>query len=294
MTDRELRPVGRFEWEQIINRARFNGLIKGNGKGTRGGVSGAAFKAVALVWATHADPDGSSIYPGDATVAVEAEVGLKVAQAVKRKMVEIGLTEKVRSRARRQRRGDEYRLTLPTDLLDRVDVLTPAALKLAAVAEYEKQRGKRGGSTGPLKEPIGLEPVGVPEDPPRDPSDEIRGGSDGPTDSGCGGSDGPSVGGPPDRDTTQDRASKRPTPSDDEPRTALTGPRAREAAEDPDFVDEVEERTPRPAGCSAHGRAFAAGNRPDGKPACPLCRRGAPPAAAGLAPVIPMTRRSAS
>jgi hypothetical protein len=286
--------VGRFEWEQIINRARFNGLIKGNGKGTRGGVSGAAFKAVALVWATHADPDGTNIWPGDATVAVEAEVGLKVAQAVKRAMVEIGLTEKVRSRARRQHRGDEYRLTLPTDLLDRLEVLTPAALKVAAVAEYEKRRGKRGGSTGPLMDPIGNEPVGGPEDTPRGPSVESRGGSDGTTKAACGGSDGTSVGGPPDRDTTQDRASYGPTPTEDEARTAVTGPRASEPAEDPDFVDEVEERTPRPAGCPAHGRAFAAGNRPDGKPACPLCRRGAPAAAPGLAPVIPMTRRSAS
>jgi hypothetical protein len=285
--------VGRFEWEQIINRARFSGFIQGNGKGTRGGVSGAAFKAVALVWATHADPDGTNIWPGDATVAVEAEVGLKVAQAVKRAMVEIGLTEKVRSRSRRQHRGDEYRLTLPTDLLDRVEVLTPAALKVAAITEYEKRRGKRGGSTGPLTGPVGEQFVGDPVDPPHAEPAETCGGSDGTTDDGCGGSDGTSVGGPLDRDTTQDRASYGPTPSGDEARTALTGPRAPEA-EEPDSVDEVEERSPRPRGCPSHGRAFAAGTRPDGQPACPLCRRGAPPAREGLADVIPFGRRSAS
>ncbi|WP_165945711.1 hypothetical protein [Micromonospora sp. KC606] len=296
MTDRELRPVGRFEWEQIIMRARLGGLITGNGRGTRGGVSGAAFMAVALVWSGHADPDGTNIWPGDATVAVEAEVGLKVAQAVKRKMIEIGLTEKVRSRSRRQHRGDEYRLTLPTDLLDRVEVLTPAALKLAAIAEYEKQRGKRGGSTGPLREPVGQTAVGGPPEPPHDDSPETRGGSDGPTNPARGGSGGPAVGGPPDRDTTQDRASYGPTPAEDKPRTAVTGPRAPET-EEPDSEVEVEQRTARPRGCADHGRAFASGHRPDGQPACPLCRRGAPPTvtrAEHLADVIPLSRRSAS
>ncbi len=297
MTDRELRPVGRFEWEQIINRARLAGLITGNGRGTRGGVSGAAFKAVALVWASHGELDGTNIYPGDATLAVEAEVGVKVAQAVKRKMVEIGLTEKVRARARRQHRGDEYRLTLPSDLLDRVEVLTPAALKVLAVAEYEKQRGKRGGSTGPLMEPVGQDAVGVPVDPPQAVPAEIRGGSDGPTKPVRGGSDGTSVGGPLDRDT-QPRPSQVVTqPKEQGVRTALTGPRATEP-EEPD--SDVGEKPAAARGCQVHGRAFAAGTRPDGKPACPLCRRtpavpAAPPAPEGadLAPVIRLPRRTA-
>ncbi|MFI5852290.1 hypothetical protein ACIA7R_31445 [Micromonospora chalcea] len=290
MTDRELRPVGRFEWEQIICRARLGDLIEGNAKGTRGGVSGAAFKAVALVWASHGNLDGTDIYPGDATVAVEAEVSVKVAQAVKRKMVEIGLTEKVRARSRRQHRGDEYRLTLPTDLLDRIEVLTPAALKVRAVAEYEKRRGKRGGSTGPLTEPVGQPAVGEPQDPPRDPQPENRGGSDGTTNPGCGGSDGTSVGGPMDRDTHPRPGQVITHPKEDGVRTALPGPRATET-EKSDSVDEVGESEPRPAGCPVHGRAFAAGERPDGRPRCPLCRRAPAP---GLAPVIPLGRRSAS
>ncbi|AYF30627.1 hypothetical protein CSH63_24920 [Micromonospora tulbaghiae] len=293
MTDRELRPVGRFEWEQIVLRARLGSLIQGNGRGTRGGVSGAAFKAVALAWASHGELDGTAIYPGDATLAVEAEVGVKVAQAVKRKMIEIGLTEKVRSRSRRQHRGDEYRLTLPTDLLDVVDVLTPAALKVAAITEYEKRRGKRGGSNGPLTEPVGPHDVGGTQDPPRDPEPETCGGSDGTTETTCGGSDGTSVGGPLDRDTQPGPSQISTQPKKHGVRTALTGPRATEP-EEPDSVAEVEQQTPRPTGCPAHGRALAAGQRPDGKPACPLCRRGAPPTPTGLAPVIPISRRSAS
>ncbi|MFE7869746.1 hypothetical protein ACFUYE_05275 [Micromonospora humida] len=38
----------------------------------------------------------------------------------------------------------------------------------------------------------------------------------------------------------------------------------------------AEIAVPRPTGCAKHGSAMKAGNRPDGKPACPLCRRGAP------------------
>lgn len=70
-------------------------------------------------------------------------------------------------------------------------------------------------------------------------------------------------------------------------RTAVTGSRAREHAEEPDSSEEVAE--PSPAGCRRHGRAFSPGTRPDGKPACPLCRRGAPASVPGIAPVIPIT-----
>lgn len=297
MTDRELRPVGRFEWEQIILRARLSGLITGNARGTRGGVSGAAFKAVALAWAAHADPDGGNIYPGDATIAVEAEVGLKVVKAVKAAMIELGLTERVQAGARRLRRHDVYRLTLPTDLLDRVEVLTPAALRMAAVAEYERQRGKRGGSTGPLKGPIAEGPsdprqngVEGPQDPPQADAAEIHGGSNGPTNSGCGGSDGTVVGGPMDRDTNHDRAISLPSPTQVDLRTAVTGPRAREAA---DQISEDEKTRPvgerLPDRCR-HG--LRSRIRGDGLPTCALCRRErAGPTT--LAAVVPLHRRTA-
>jgi len=298
MTDtdtRELRPVDRFEWEQIVLRARWTGVITGKvgttGKTTRGGVSPAAIRAVCWAIVSHANPDGTRVYPGDATLAVEAEVGVQIAQQVKRKLVDFGLIEKVRSRARRQRRGDEYRLTLPTDLLERLRVLSPAAVQAAAVDVYERRRGKRGGSDGsPTGPGVGgpMDPpqdgsddaVGGPMDPPREPDDNSRGGSNGtPTDV-CGGSNGTHVGDPMARDTnpetpqvttdhpTLDKTFVRPSPF-----------RARDAADEPDSSDGVNEPSdpPRPAGCPAHGSAMAAGLRPDGKPACPLCRRGAPP-----------------
>jgi len=271
VTDREIRPAGRFEWEQIILRSRLGGVIQGNGRGTRGGVSATTLKAVALVWASHADIDGTQIWPGDATVAVEAEAGLQVVQACKRALVDLGLMEKVRSRARRRHRGDEYRLTLPSDLLDRLEVLNPAQLKVAAGAEYEKRRGKRGGSAGPLSPPVGSEPVGGPADTPQADPDESRGGSSGTTNEPRGGSAGTSVGGPAERDTNQDPATYlRPTQTDDEIRTALTGPRAT-AAEEQISPDEVADRpTAGPRRCEPH--RLAGGRRNDGRPNCPLCR----------------------
>lgn len=295
---RETRPVDRYEWESIILRARLGGLIAGsskvgvNGRATRGGVSAVAFKAVALVWASHADPDGSNIWPGDATIAVEAEVGIQVAQAVKRKMIDLGLTEKVRARSRRQRRGDEYRLTLPSDLLDVVEVLSPAALQMAAANVYERRRGKRGGSGGsPTPPGVGSPvdppqdaaepPVGDPVDPPHEPDAEACGGSGGHTTDVYGGSGGTHVGGPVARVTYPETppGTSGPDHPGEDVRTAVTVSRASQAAPEPDFRDEVNEpESPqRAASCPAHGRAFAAGTRHDGQPACPFCRRGAPP-----------------
>ncbi|GIJ50010.1 hypothetical protein Val02_68960 [Virgisporangium aliadipatigenens] len=263
---RELRQVGRFEWEQIILRARLTGVIAGNGKGTRGGVSAAAFKAVALAWASHANADGSEVFPGDATLAVEAEVGLQVAQAVKKKLVELGLTERVRAGFRRQRYGDEYRLTLPSDLLDVLDVLTPAAVKAAAAAAYAKRRGRRGGSDGYPTQPLPLDGVGDLVDTPHAEPDEIRGGSDGTHNGACGGSDGTHVGDPTARDTNPRPTPSGPTPPIADLRTAVTASRASPPAQD---------RNSAPKKKCEHG--FPIAFRPDGASTCALCRRAAKP-----------------
>lgn len=278
MTDdtqhRELRPVARYEWEQIIMRARLGGLVPA--RNGRGAVTAPTYRLVALTWATHADPDGGNIWPGDATVAVEAEVSVRVVQAVKASMIDLGLMERVRPGARRHRRGDTFRLTLPTDLLDRVEVLSPAAVRAAAMGEYRKRRGSRGGHTGPTTTPV----VGGTPGPQQPVETEVCGGHTGPTTPVYGGHTGPHMGGTPDRDTNPDPpVTNSPTLPGDEVRTAVTVTREREAANEPDSGDEVEpeQPPPRPAGCADHGPRFAAGNRDDGKPACPLCRATAAP-----------------
>lgn len=271
MSDRQLRPATRFEWEQIMRRARLDGLVGGSGKlgkdgrPTRGAVAGKAFKAAVLTWASYANPDGSSIHPGDATWAVEAEVGLKEIKVIKAYLISIGLTQRTRAGSRRLRLPDIYRLTIPSDLLDHVYVLSPSALKLAAIDVYEKQRGKRGGSSGPLKDPIVPDVVEGPVDPPQDDPLEIVGGPEDPRND--------VVGGPEDqlwgvRRTAipnQDLTNALPDQQDGDPSAAVTGPHATRPEEQ--ISDEVKGTTGHRC---EHG--LPAGRRGDGKPACAICR----------------------
>lgn len=238
------RPVDRYEWEKAVLRARLTGLIAGNAKGSRGGVSGATFKAIALVWSTHANPDGSNIYPGDATIAVEAEVGLKAVKAVKAAMVELGLTERTRVGARRFGRNDVYRLTLPVDM-STIRVLSPDEMRSAAMDAYEKQQGPRRGSSGPptktsnapkgegLEDPLQNSQQG-PEDPLHEPTGNSRRGSGGPAQSTCRGSGGPDVGGPEDRDTNPYQAHEElHTPDEDRPTVDAQTTKAKPTAPKP-------------------------------------------------------------
>lgn len=306
--DRELRPTTRHEWESVLLRARLGSVVGGtgrvgkNGRVTRGGVSGTTFKAVLLVIATHADPDGTRVWPGDATVAVLAETSVQVVQAVRRALVRLGLLEKVRARSRRQRRGDEYRLTLPSDLLDAVEVLSPAAVKVAAMDLYEKRRGKRGGSGGTPTDATDLDGVGDPADPPHEDDtvsmgdpvdtpqaepDETCGGSGGTTTDVYGGSGGTHVGDPVARDTYPETPPRTTTqPNGEDVRTAVTVSRASEADEEPISAEEGESESPTLASrwCPAHGKPSLAGNRDDGLPCCAFCR-------AGTARVIPLRPR---
>jgi hypothetical protein len=223
MAERELRPVGRYEWEQIVRRARFGGVIGASGKTgadgrpTRGGISGTLFKAIALGWATYADDKGADIYAGDATVAVDLETTIKAVRTVRQALLDLGLLKHVRGR--RWDHGEEYRLTLPSDLLDVLDVPTPAQHKLAARALRDAARGKRGGSSGPPNddgpgspadhpEPVENPDLGGPEDTPDEPDGEEPGWSSGPARDASGWSAGPALGGPADPLTDHDRTNE--------------------------------------------------------------------------------------
>lgn len=214
MTD--ARPAGRFEWEQTVLRGRWSGLIKGNGAGTRGGVSGAVFRAVAWALCTHADADGSNVRPGDATVAALAEVGVKNVRAVKGALLDYGFLERTKGGARRPGGGDAYRLTLPTSTAAGVPVLSQATLRseVARLSDSEKSRKKRGlepFEPGPLdpeptaSEPGPVDPTPGPEPGPLDPERKAGTGSSGPANQSGTGSSGPAVPGPVDRHTNYDQ-----------------------------------------------------------------------------------------
>lgn len=304
MTDRELRPAGRYEWEQILKRARLGALITGsgrvgkNGRQTRGGMTGTTFKAIALGWATWANDRGQEIWPGDATVAICLETTIERVATVRKKLIELGLLQQVRPR--RGMRGTEYRLTIPSDLLDVVEVLTPAQLTLAAGRMRDEARGKPGGSGGrPTPPPSGGPPdhpepdaetaVGGPADTPQpdadptlggpsdtpdqlpmggppdhlSPSDATpAGGSAGPSEIPSGGSAGVAPGGSAGSAYRPRTAPLTTTDhADTDLEAAVTVSRASPAAQDP--LPEVAER------CT-HG--IRTGLRNDGLHRCALCR----------------------
>lgn len=285
MTARELRPVGRYEWEQIVRRARLGGVIQGsarvgkNGRPTKGGMSATLLKAIALGFATYANDKGREIWPGDATVAVDLETSVASVEAVRKLLLRLGLFERVR--APWGDHGTEYRLTLPVDLLDEVEVLTPAQHKLAANRLRDARRGKpSGGSDGstvtsdsvdPSEPPEAVdEPVDNPEpvDPPDTPEDDwppVAGVSTGTTPAPNGVSGGPRMVYPPDAHTDHDRP---PTTTDhpvEDLRTAVTATR-----------EAPPEQDPIPVGCGQCAKGYV--KTADSIERCPTCPPPEPPA----------------
>lgn len=308
----EVHAEDRFTWERIIMRARLDGVISGSGKvsertgkQTRGGISGPVFKAVALVFAAHADEDGSAVRPGDMRVAILAEVHPRTVKAVREKLVELGLMRQTG----RYRHTPMYQLTLPSDLTEMVIVLSPTEVVETAKAMRARTReakaASRNGCTGGA--PI-AEEKGVPAEHPKPPDD----GPDGPggPGNGCTGgapeipngcSAGQDMGDPPVtlyQPLTGHLKITNPT-DDDDLRTAVTGPRT--TPEDP---------TPDSPPKCGHGIRVKTATRADGRPSCALCRveqdraagvrRLAPqrpppePPTGRVAPVIPLNSRRTS
>lgn len=305
MTDRELRPVGYYEWVQIIRRARLgaviasSGRIGANGRSTRGGMSGTTFTGIALCWASYGNDRGQQIRPGDATVAVDMETTIAAASAVRKALLDIGLLQLVRPR--RGRLGAEYRLTMPEDLYDRLEVPSPAQHGLAAGRLRDGSRGRRktaadaDGPTllddaddltddttdaddtptvgGPVEYPKPVEPptVGTPPDPPKPGSDVASGGSGGVPEKALGGSGGTSWGGPVARSTVHDRTTTTTGQPQTDLRTAAT--LVGDPPPEQDQILESRGATPPPADgpCATHP-ALPGGTRGDGQPRCAACR----------------------
>lgn len=96
------------EWTDVVRRARL----------------GRSTKTVAFALATYADADGSRVFPGIARLSIDAECSYQTAKRAMARLREIGLIALVRAATRRGQ-ADEYRLALPEDLLDKVEVMTP-------------------------------------------------------------------------------------------------------------------------------------------------------------------------
>lgn len=307
MTDLEDATVR--EWTDQLARVRF-GTVKVAGKT----VTGRIIKAVGYRAANYADSDGSRVRPGLPRLAVDLEIDHGTAKRAMQVIVRAGLLRLVRAGAR-PGMADEYQLTLPNDLLDRpgLEVWSPARQRLEIERVREQTRGRYTprGPQGP--NPTGVQVPAVPADADTCGSREDQQAEgvqvpEGPADTATGvgpaGPAGTDIGRPagpvrtdlqvPEGPATHHGPRHNPTqPTGEEVRTALTGPRPPEA-EKP--ISDVGEKTAPARGCQVHGPAFTAGNRPDGLPACPLCRRTPAPTADPDAPgavVIHLPRRTA-
>lgn len=265
-TDR--RPAERFEWERIVRRI----------------VMPANTKLLALVLATYADQDGTRVRPGNPVLAAVTGQGVAtVGRQLRQLRDEYGLLEQTRRGGGRggTKRASEHRLTIPVDLLDRVELLTPSDepdRMRDHLAIVQSGPSPVDNSDSEITQVIAQsEPVPVDNsalnDPPSDLSivdgndfhrsnrpvserlsDQIERLSD-------------HLGDrlPPTRPTTQDHPT---TPDPAQPPTARTD------GSQEDHGDQEDEQPPAaPLRCD-HG--LPRRRRRDGKPTCALCRRDAP------------------
>lgn len=129
MTDQDTHDHGATyrDWTELVVRLRL----------------GRTVKAVALGLARFADADGRRIFPGLGRLAADLELTYNVVQAAVAKLSRLGLIEQVQAPSR-HRRATVWRLILHPDLLDRIEVPTPAQHALASerLAEGKRRRPK--------------------------------------------------------------------------------------------------------------------------------------------------------
>jgi hypothetical protein len=306
----ELMPATVREWTDILARIRF-GKVRAGGKN----ITGAAIKLVAGRLASYADGNGTRVRPGVARIAVDMEMDARTVKTAMAYLRSIGLLELVRPGGRRG--ADQYRLTLPVDLLDRDDltVWSPTEQRNEIERLSDARRGTPrtppdgpggGGSRGPQAPLIeaGTQGPAAPMTPvdnsatqgpvaPHKAADVTPiSGASGTRNEAIMGASGTVYGGPLAPATHQDLDTTTTHHPDEDLRTAVTLPRDPSPATTPDSA-------PRPKRCT-HG--LPGGLRDDGQPACALCRvaenRPAvyrpPPAGDHLAPVIQLHTREAS
>lgn len=222
------------DWTDILRRVRLGATVTVPGN-TRG-VRGSTVRAVALMLATYADADGSRVFPGTARVAVACEIDYRTAKRCLASLRHLGLIVLVRP-ARQRHHADEYRLTIPTDLMERMAVLSPTEME-SEVEEMRanNRRGERPTGAGRTRT------LRVPDAPVEAPVDEPRTGA-GSTPTGPRTGAGSTAVRVPECPPTHHYIDTRTTHhSDEDLSTDVAGPRAVAAEED--FDSEVVGRRP--------------------------------------------------
>jgi hypothetical protein len=286
-TPAERMPATVREWTDILARIRF-GTVK---VGTRA-ITGARIKLVAARLADYADSDGTRVRPGLARLSLDVEIDYRTAKASVAYLRSIGLLHLVRAGSRNG--ADEYRLSLPVDLLERDDleVWSPSRqrLEIERLSDTHRRtsRSPRGGPGSGVSQghpapvndtarqghpapvlgsyPQARRGQGAPVKAPEDAPKTGAGGTSRPTKTGAGQAARQGQAAPA---TDQDLSTTTTDHSGEDFSETVTTPGAPGPATNP-------ESPPRPQRCN-HG--LPGGLRPDGKPTCALCRVGAPPTA---------------
>lgn len=105
----ELEPASRFEWERIVRRCRIPG----------------ATKLVGYTMAQYGDVHGCRIRPGTERLAATCVMSTRTVERHIAALLGYGLVERLANGGGRNRAAALYRLTIPEDLLERVDLLGP-------------------------------------------------------------------------------------------------------------------------------------------------------------------------
>lgn len=124
------------EWTDILARIRL-GTVKVAGKNLTGG----RIKAVAGRLACYADSDGSRVHPGLSRLAVDLEMDYRTVKGSISVLRRLGLLRLVKAGGRAGN-ADEYQLTIPADLLERIEVWTPTRHTAEVERVRESNRGK--------------------------------------------------------------------------------------------------------------------------------------------------------
>ncbi|GAA1596709.1 hypothetical protein [Actinoplanes couchii] len=240
------------EWTDILARIRF-GTVTVAGKN----YSAARIKLVAHRLANYADSDGTRIHPGIARLAVDLEIEYRTARDAVALLRRLGLIHLVR-RATARGRADEYRLTLPLDLLDRddLDVWTPDR----HILQTQQLRDRHCGASRTVRRP--QDPT-----PPPPPASATPGPQDPTTTPGT-------------DDGATSPGTSEPVPAGSS-RTATHGPHAPTTYQDHNTtptdhntpgVSATLTTAPEPAPPQRCEHGLSTALRPDGQITCTICR----------------------
>ena len=127
-------PMGMFEWIDALGRVRVKDF----------GVAPKTVKEVGWRMALFGDPDGSRVMPGLAKLAVLCQADYKTVKTVVSKLESAGFLGRISRgsgpQGARAHHANCYQLTVPLDLLDRFEVLSPADLEVEAERVREANR----------------------------------------------------------------------------------------------------------------------------------------------------------